>query len=292
MAEKVLGQVVLGGTAPPRPSQIVCIDSGKVCNADRMGESRQPSRWPIALLVAVVNGIAGGLLCLPVAFWGMKIHHASHFEGSSDFGVAFIWMPLAAIIGFVVGFAISFSTRRRGVAGYIYRQAIALLAIAGLIAAGGGIAYATAKHLRAPLIDGKQLVLQIELRVPTNGRTIEQLQATGFNARLDADPDEMPDSSPLFSRAVRTDEFITVPMWAPLNSETAPREIAAWDAHESWHTFKVAVPASPQKVDEQWSDWVVSLSPGTENKQRQVEECHARYRVRFASENPVLSLSP
>jgi hypothetical protein len=251
-----------------------------------MAESKQPWRWPVALLVAFINGIAGALLCLPVAFWGMEIHHASHFEGSSDFGVAFIWMPLAAIIGFLVGFGISFSTRRRGFPGYAYRQGIALLAIAGLIALGGGIAYATADHPRAPTIDGKQLVLEIELRVPANGRTIEQLQAVGFAARVDAEHDYAPDSSLDWSRAVRTDEFITVPIWAALHSETNAREIAVWDAHESWHTFKVAAPAAPQKIDEQWSDWIVSVSPDTDKKERQVLECHARYRVRFAADRP------
>jgi hypothetical protein len=222
----------------------------------------------------------------------MEIHHASHFEGSSDFGVVFIWMPLAAIIGFLIGFGISFSTRRRGFPGYAYRQGIALVALAGLIALGGGIAYATADHPRAPAIDGKPLALEIELRVPANGRTVEQLQAVGFAARVDADRDYVPDSSLLWSRAVRTDEFITVPMWAALHSETRAREIAVWDAHESWHTFKVAVPGSPQKIDEQWSDWIVAVSPATDNEQRQVLECHARYRVRFAANRPDLSSSP
>jgi hypothetical protein len=50
--------------------------------------------------------------------------------------------------------------------------------------------------------------------------------------------------------------------------------------------------ASPQKIDEQWSNWIVSFSPATEDKQRQVDECHARYRVRFAAERPDLSSSP
>src|SRR3954465_7831447 len=122
-----------------------------------MAESRQPRRWPVALGVAFVNGIAGALLCLPVAIWGMKIHHGSHFEGSSDFGVIFIWMPLAAIIGFLVGFGISFSTRRHGFPGYAYRQGIALLAITGVIVLGGGLTYATAPHPRAPVIDGKRI---------------------------------------------------------------------------------------------------------------------------------------
>jgi hypothetical protein len=252
----------------------------------RMAEPKQPWRGPVALLVALVNGLAGALLCLPVALWGMKIHHASHFEGSSDFGVAFIWMPLAAIIGFLVGFGISFSTRRRGFPGYAYRQGIALVAIAGLIALGGGIAYATADHPRAPTIDRKQLALEIELRIPANGRTIEQLQAIGFSARVDADHDYNPDSSLLWTRAVRTDEFLTVPMWAALHSETQTREIAVWDANDSWHTFKVTAPASPQKIDDQWSDWIVSVSDPVPNEHRQVMECHARYRVRFAADRP------
>ena len=250
------------------------------------------SRWPVALAVAFVNGIAGALLCLPVALWGMKIHHASHFEGSSDFGVVFVWMPLAAIIGFLVGFGLSFSTRRRGFPGYAYRQGIALLAIAGLIAVGGGLTYATAVRPHVPTIDGKPLALQIELRVPANGRTIEQLRATGFDARVDEDPDDASNASPLWSQAVRTDEFITVPMWENLHSITKKRQIPAWDAHESYHYFKVAVPASPQKIDEAWSDWIVSVLPANENNETQVMECHARYRVRFAADRTALSSSP
>ena len=258
-----------------------------------MTELKQSRRWPVALLVALVNGIVGAVLCLPVAIWGMKIHHVSHFEGSSSFGVVFIWMPLAAIIGFLAGFGISFATRRRGFPEYAYRQGIAVLAIVGVIVLGGGVAYVTAVHSRGPVIDGKRIALEIELRVPTNGRTIEQLKAVGFDARVDAVlEDESPDGSPLWSQAVRTDEFITVPMWAMLRAENMSYTIAAYDAHESWHTFKVAMPPTPRKVDEQWSDWKVSLWPATTNKPREVEECHARYRIRFAADRPGSSPSP
>ena len=252
-----------------------------------MAESKQPWRGPVALLVALVNGIAGALLCLPVAAWGMKIHHASHFEGSSDFGVVFIWMPLAAIVGFIVGFGLSFSTRRRGFPGYAYRQGIALLAIAGLVALGGGLTYATAIRPHAPTIDGKPIALEIELRVPANGRTIEQLRATGFDARVDAVIEEdAPQASPLWRQTVRTDDFITVPMWATLRANPMTYQIAAFDAHDSWHTFRVVMPPSPRKVDNQWSDWIVSFSYATNDSPRQVEECHARYRVRFAADRP------
>ena len=250
-----------------------------------MAESRQPWRGPVALLVALVNGIAGALLYLPVAFWGMEIHHASHFEGSSDFG----------------GLYLDAVCCHHRFSSWIWDQFFYKAArISRLrLPAGNRVAYhrrsnrARRRHHlcnRRPstcaTIGGKQLALEIELRVPANGRTIEQLQTVGFAARMDAEHDYAPDASLLWSRAARADEFVTVPMWAALHSETSTREIAVWDAHESWHTFKVAVPASPQKLDEQWSDWIVSVSRDPDNKERQVLECHARYRVRFAADRP------
>ena len=249
--------------------------------------SKPPRRWPVALFVAFVNGVAGAALCLPVALWGMEIHHASHFEGSSDFGVAFIWMPLAAIIGFAVGFATSFCTRRRGFGGYLFRQSMALLTIAVTIVFGGGIAYALADHPHPPLINGKELALEIELRVPASGRTIADLKALAFDARVDAERDYKPESALFWKQAVTIDDFLIIPIWASLHSQTTAREIAVWDAHDSWHTFKLRTPAQPQNIDEAWSDWMVSKFPGADHKRPPLPECHARYRVRFAAERPV-----
>ena len=76
-------------------------------------------------------------------------------------------------------------------------------------------------------------------------------------------------------------------MWAALHSETKRREIAAGDAHGSWHTFKVAVPASPQKIDEQWSDWIVRVA-ATDNKQRQSTRMSRSLSSPFAADRPDL----
>lgn len=249
----------------------------------------QKRRWPVALLVGFLTSIAGAALCLPVALWGMEIHHASHFEGSSDFGVVFIWMPLAAIIGFVTGFIVSFCTRRHGLAGFLLRQTMALLAIAAVVALGGVLTYALADHPQPPKIDGKRLALQVELRVPRQGTTVEQLQATGFSARMDAEQDYKPRSALRWIEAVVTDDFVTVPMDVQLNSRTTTREIAVWDRHETWHTFRVKAAASPTAPDEEWSEWIVSKTAAGHLKPGMMEECQARYRVRFADERPMQS---
>ncbi|MEP6955968.1 MAG: hypothetical protein ABI883_04025 [Chthoniobacterales bacterium] len=254
----------------------------------RSADAPTPTRrWPGALLVGLLTSIAGAALCLPVADWGMEIHHASHFEGSSDYGVVFIWMPFAAIVGFVTGFLASFCTRRRGLAGFLLRQTLALFAIAAVVALGGAVTYALADHPHPPTIDGKRLALQVELRVPTQGRTLQQLQATGFAARMDAEGDHTPHSALRWNETVITNEFITVPMDVQLNSQTTDRVIAVWDGHESWHTFRVATPAAPATCDEEWSDWLVRKTLSEDGKQRPMEECHARYRVRFADERPM-----
>ncbi len=256
-------------------------DCGKACNGKIVTESR----WPVALVVALVNGIAGALPACP---WPSGVWRYITLRTSKEVATS-VWLLSDACRHHRFSSWLLESVFGRDGADFQVTptvRGIALVALSGLIALGGGIAYATADHPRAPSIGGKQLALEIELRVPANGRTIEQLQAVGFAARVDADRDYAPDSSLLWSRAVRTDEFITVPMWAALHSETNTREIANWDAHESWHTFKVTVPASPQKIDELWSDWIVRVSPAIDNDQRQVPECHARYRVRFAADRP------
>ena len=56
-----------------------------------------------------------------------------------------------------------------------------------LVAATAGIGYATADH--APLIDNQELALDIEVKVPAKGRSIEQLKEQDFSVALLADRD-------------------------------------------------------------------------------------------------------
>jgi hypothetical protein len=182
-----------------------------------------PKRWPIALLVALITGVCGAILAVPVSDWAMEAHHVSAREGGRACAAVGFFAPLAFVAGSVVGFACGLLLGGSGFAGYLKRQAVALLAIAGLVCAIGGISYVSADH--PPLIDGKTLALEIEVRVPTYGQSIDELKADGFGVALVVSASDRDYSDMRWSEATRTEEVITVSAWAPLRSRNARREI-------------------------------------------------------------------
>ncbi|MFN2476780.1 MAG: hypothetical protein ABR526_10635, partial [Chthoniobacterales bacterium] len=212
-------------------------------------------RWPVALLVAFVTGLVGALMAVPISDWAMEAHHVSTMEGGRACAAVAIWAPLAFIIGFATGFFVGLQLRGARFAGYLKRQAVALLIIAALVATGGAIGYATADH--PPLIDNHPLALEIEVRVPSNGRSIEDLRAADFDVALVVSISDRNYAYLRWKEAVQTDEFITVPAWAPLNSRDAGREITARVRNESPQIFNVMRRASPKTIDDAWSDWAV-----------------------------------
>lgn len=83
--------------------------------------------------------------------------------------VVCIWLPLTAIVGFAVGFLLSFFVKGSGSAGYAKRQGFSLAVTATLIGLGALFSYASVDH--PPMIDGKELALDLEVRVPAKGRS-------------------------------------------------------------------------------------------------------------------------
>jgi hypothetical protein len=254
------------------------VDSGTAATSP---EPRR-RRWPIALLVGFVNAIAAAVLCVPVADWAMEQLHVSNFEGGRGYAIVCLWIPLSFIVGFVVGFGISFVVKRGGFVGYAIRQGLALFIVAILICGAGGLAYASADH--PPLINDQNLALEIEVRVPTKGRSIEELRAADFNIALVVSASDRSYSDLRWSEATRTEEFITLPAWATLNSKNAGREITAGVNGESRQVFNVLRTASPKQIDEAWSEWATPRERFDGSKPAPEDQYLARYRVRFAAE--------
>ena len=239
-------------------------------------------RWPIALLVGFMNAIAAAVLCVPVADWAMDQLHVSNFEGARGYAVVCLWIPLSFIVGFAVGFGISFAIKRAGFVGYVIRQGLALLIVIILIGGVGGLAYASADH--PPLINDQNLALEIEQRVPTKGRSIEELRAADFSVALVVSASDRSYSDLRWSDATRTEEFITVPAWATLNSKNAGREITAGVDGENRQIFNVLRTASPKQIDEAWSEWAPPRARFDGSKPAPEDQYLVRYRVRLAAE--------
>jgi hypothetical protein len=240
----------------------------------------QPKRWPVALLVALITGIASAFISVPISDWAMTALKVSNFEGGRAMGVVCIWAPLAAIVGMVVGFVVSFQIKRPGFAGFALRQGLALAIMVLLIGGVGGLAYATADH--PPLIDGKTLALDIEVRVPAKGRSIEDLKTQKFDVAVVVSASDRSYSDLRWSEATQTDEFITVPAWGTLNSSNAGREITAGVEGENRQLFSVMLGAKPTKLD-QWSEWTPPRQRFDGSKPAPNDQYLVRYRVRFDS---------
>ena len=243
---------------------------------------RKPKRWPVALLVGAITAIASAALTIPVADWAMELLNVSNREGGRGFAIILVWVPLALLIGFVVGFVVSFPVKRSGVAGYAIRQGISLGIMAALILGLGGLVYATADH--PPLLGGKNLALEIETRVPADGRTVDDLQKGNFDVALVVSASDRSYSDMRWNKAIAAGDFITVPAWANLNSSNASREITAGLAKESRQVFNVILPAAPKKIDEAWSEWSPPRERFDRSKPAPSEQYSVRYRVRFAEE--------
>ena len=112
----------------------------------------------------------------------MKMHNVSAMEGGRGCAVISLWMPLTFLAGFIGGFFVTLGIKRTGFAGYLICQGAALALVAILLGAAAGIGYATADH--PPLIDGQNLALEIEVQVPAQGRSIEELRAVEFEVAL------------------------------------------------------------------------------------------------------------
>ncbi len=241
-----------------------------------------PKRWPIALLVAFLTGLAGAVIVVPVTEWAMNAHRVSNFEGARGYAIVFIWVPLAFIAGFVTGFIVGLRIKRTGFAGYVMKQGIAVAAIAALIGAVGGLSYPAAD--RAPLIDGKPLAVDIEVRVPAKGRSVAQLQAEDFTVALIAAGSDRNYSDVRWSEARQEGDFIVVPAWSRLLARNANREITAGVRDENRQIFNVRLHASPKQIAETWSEWAGPTQRFDGSKPAAEDEYLVRYRVRFATE--------
>ncbi|MGZ5553189.1 MAG: hypothetical protein ACXWHF_06080 [Chthoniobacterales bacterium] len=241
----------------------------------------KPKRWPVALLVGLISGIVGATISAPVADWAMESHHVSNFEGGRGYAVVCLWIPLGFIVSFIVGFVVSLLIKQTGFVGYLIKQGVALVIVALLVAAGAGLGYATADH--PPLVDGQNLALEIEVRVPKKGRSIEDLKKADFSVALVVSTSDRSYSDMRWAEATESNEFITVPAWADLNSRNAEREITAGVEGESRQIFNVLRLASP-KIDEAWSDWTPPRERFDNSKPSPEDQYLVRYRVRFTSE--------
>ena len=58
--------------------------------------------WKIALLVALINGVLTAAVTIPVAERLMEANDVSNFEGKRGFAIAFVFIPMGFVGGFLL----------------------------------------------------------------------------------------------------------------------------------------------------------------------------------------------
>jgi hypothetical protein len=215
-------------------------------------------KWPAALLIGVLSAIFGMVIAAAVAEYVMQAHEVSNFEGARGFAVVFIFMPIGFLTGLVSGTVVGrlWKGRRGGFSGFAMRQGIALAVVGALIAGTGGISLLTIDT--PPLIDGHELKLEYEVRLPRGMPVPEDLAASDLRTSLFATESDNQYADIAFDRVRREDDRLIVPASVMLQSKSPTRTVLFGFDFESSQVFDLKLRGVPRREDVNWTDWITA----------------------------------
>lgn len=205
----------------------------------------------VALLTGIVSAIAAGFVAAGYATW----YRVSNFEGAAGYMILGVGL-LAGVAGLAFGLIVA----RYGAAGeggsFLRAASIALgsvALIAGVAAAGGWL---LAEH--PPTLDGHELMLEVELRLPAGQTPVAELQAGDFFVVEVLSGGELhSQQSGNFSLQAARQEGPrwVVPASAYLHNKRAGRVIHWRLGGIEAPRFQLVLPAKPGREHQQWSEW-------------------------------------
>jgi len=235
-----------------------------------------------ALAVACLTAIAGGFIALFSSAYLTDLYKVSNFEGGRGMLIIFFFVPVGLLIGFVVGLIFGLRSRKPGFSGFAKTLGFALASIIVLGGAVTGAAYLVAS--KPPLLNGKSLVLDFELKIPSTLQFPAEPSENNLHAALYTNNREDDHATIDYKAIRREDESMIVPGTgtATLMSQNSHRELLASVENQAEGTqfIPVALPAAPGKEDEKWSDWIPASNTFDLAPVPQPERILARYRVR------------
>jgi len=218
--------------------------------------------WGLSILAALLSGTAG----LFAAGWAASLHAGWHQlpnrEGSVGYFIVFTAL-LGGIAAFVAGLLIARIVAAGADAGFLKAAGCGL----GLVAASTGLIL-LASRLTAdipPTIDGRPLVLEVDLRLPAGavpprereGSPRFELGAVVGGTRRDSVPGTL-----RLDRAREEEGRWIVPAAADLFTSRGQRIVEAYLGEECLGRFFVPLPGHPGKDHEAWSGWTPHPRPG------------------------------
>ena len=237
-------------------------------------------RFPRALGIGLVTAIAGMFLAIFTADYLTNLHHVANMEGQRGMMVIFVFAPLGLIVGFIVGLVVDLGTRWPGFVGFIKAQGLSILIACVLAGIVSGVLYFAAD--KPPKIDGKELTLDFEFRLPPAIQLPAELSEYSLSASLYANGGQNR-VAPIDPKSIRKEENGTIVSGTiPIVSHAANRELLAsiGNVEGGSQFIPLKLPAAPGKENEAWSDWMFATQHADLTPVPDPERIAVRYRVR------------
>ena len=205
----------------------------------------------VAFFVGVLSAIAGLLLVGWLADQSVAWYSISSFEGGAGYFVVFLALG-GGIAGFFIGVIGSWWATTRG-ATFARCLALVLAVDVGLVAIATLLAWGLADH--PPTIDGRPLVVEVELMTPEGSAPVD---AEGFRSSLavmtmDGDTGGYGSLEKDAARAEGARWIIRASV--PLETSVPQKQIwVSWTEGEALY-FPLPLRSRPTADDFAWSDW-------------------------------------
>jgi MFS family permease len=238
-------------------------------------------RYLRAFAIGVITAVVGMFLAIFASDYLTRLYHVSDMEGQRGMAVIFLFAPLGLVIGFAIGVIAALCTRWSGLVGFVKTQGLSILIVIAIAAAVSGLLWVGAD--KPPKIDGKEVVLEFELKIPPTIQIPAELNDYTIRGSLYVDNKENRVASIDVESITKQDGYVIVSGTVALMSHSANRSLFASIGNEPGASQFIdlkTLPAAPRKENETWSDWIPATQHADLSPVPEPERIAVRYRVR------------
>ncbi|HPF89977.1 MAG TPA: hypothetical protein PLL57_04915 [Flavobacteriales bacterium] len=233
--------------------------------------------WKVALVVALLTAVITAIITAPVTDKVTRMHGVSDFEGGRGMLIGFVLIPAGFIGGFLFGLL---GTKLvHAVEWNQFWKAAGLSVVMGQAALFGIAGLSVLTLPRPPLINGQQLSLEIEVRVPRSRITPDAKEPNGIRLSIYAGPKDNHYADIDRSRFREEGDDLIVTAIAPLRSRSYGRVASFHILNDTWLAADITLPARPSEADTSWTSFAPMRDARTAGSDAVLTDVSIRYKV-------------